>query len=166
VPGVFYHGADMITGQDLNGVQGEAVRRYKDLDLIFVNQVLDPLNDAYYNNWKLGSRQAWFGFNIHPKDTPEEAKLLFEQLHTLCWAVYEVVYKLLADEVGEAVYFDGLVDDPDYDEDVDPVRPDPINKIELAKRTLRRIRDVQNLTLDQVKNFVENRFGIIFDVGD
>lgn len=153
----------MITLADLSGVEGEAVRKYKDLDLIFVNQVLEPLNVAYYQYWKLGERQLWFGFNIHPKNTSEEAKLLFDQLHTMCWNAYNLVYNLLATELGQPLH-NRLMDDPNYDEDVDLVRPDPISMEELSKRTLRRLRDFDNLTIDQIKNFVESQFGIVFDV--
>jgi hypothetical protein len=155
----------MITGQDLNGVKDEAVRRYKDLDLIFVNEVLEPLNQAYYQSWKLGGEEKWMGFKPSPQDSLEERALLFQALHNLCWSAYEVVKKLLCEELG-ITYEEWEVSDPDYDEDVDPVRPLDLSLLELSKRNIRRIRDIQNINIDQIKNFVENQFGIVFSVDD
>jgi hypothetical protein len=69
-------------------------RNFDNIALERVRKLVDPafcklhdeLEECYYKNWKLGNSKPFFQFDV--KKTPEESKLLFDQIHANLWQLH------------------------------------------------------------------------------
>jgi hypothetical protein len=58
--------------------------------------LVEELEVAYYQNWKLGNSHLFLGFDVQP--TPRQSKALFDRLHGFIWDIYSLVFHILNKE--------------------------------------------------------------------
>lgn len=90
--GVYEYGEEVdmpfeAARRNFDGVQFENLRRTLDHRL---NQLHDELSAAYYDHWRQGKSQPFQSFDVQA--TPEESKALFDKLHALIFAHYDILF--------------------------------------------------------------------------
>lgn len=118
------------------------------LDERFLDLV-DELNEAYYQFWKKGLSRPFLGFD--KLATPKQSKAQFDELHGTIWQIYEIVKHLLNKRRALA----GQVDEDEYRFERDDLGVVVTDRIQQAADALK----LRPALLDKLKNLLNTRFG-------